>query len=153
MLIRNIIQYGSFELVTQTGDHLAFWIVPLVAQRADGTPYDVTVARMQALGITAVDVNHQLMTLNLDSPGGRAQLGGGEQSIRVLGGARTALALGDTQIALPGAGNRFAPVLRAGETGFASAGIEHALDGCADFAARVPCVPDQPLSNTGPGFP
>ena len=49
VLIRNIIQYGSFDLVTQTGDHLAFWIVPLVAQRADGTPYDVTVARMQAL--------------------------------------------------------------------------------------------------------
>src|SRR3569833_1183832 len=64
-------------------------------------------ARMQALGITAVDVNHQLMTLNLDSPGGRAQVGGGEQSIRVLGGARTAYALGETQIALPGPGNRF----------------------------------------------
>jgi multidrug efflux pump subunit AcrB len=65
-------------------------------------------ARMQALGITAVDVNQQLRTLNLDSPGGRAQLGGGEQSIRVLGGAHTALALGDTQIALPGSGGRFA---------------------------------------------
>jgi hydrophobe/amphiphile efflux-1 (HAE1) family protein len=65
-------------------------------------------ARMQALGITAVDVNQQLRTLNLDSPGGRAQLGGGEQSIRVLGGAHTALALADTQIALPGSGNRFA---------------------------------------------
>jgi hydrophobe/amphiphile efflux-1 (HAE1) family protein len=65
-------------------------------------------ARMQALGITAVDVNQQLRTLNLDSPGGRAQLGGGEQSIRVLGGAHTALALGDTQIALPGTGGRFA---------------------------------------------
>src|SRR5215470_467698 len=65
-------------------------------------------ARMQALGITAVDVNQQLRTLNLDSPGGRAQLGGGEQSIRVLGGARTASALGDTQIALPGSGGRFA---------------------------------------------
>src|SRR6202023_1303563 len=65
-------------------------------------------ARMQALGITAVDVNQQLRTLNLDSPGGRAQLGGGEQSIRVLGGAHAALALGDTQIALPGPGGRFA---------------------------------------------
>jgi hydrophobe/amphiphile efflux-1 (HAE1) family protein len=65
-------------------------------------------ARMQALGITAVDVNQQLRTLNMDSPGGRAQIGGGEQSIRVLGGAHTALALGDTQITLPGAGNRFA---------------------------------------------
>ncbi|MBV8803560.1 MAG: efflux RND transporter permease subunit, partial [Sinobacteraceae bacterium] len=64
-------------------------------------------ARMQALGITAVDVNQQLRSLNMDSAGGRAQVGGGEQSIRVLGGARTALALGDTEIALPGPGNRF----------------------------------------------
>ena len=33
------IHYGSFSLTAQTGDHLAFWIVPLVTQRADGTPY------------------------------------------------------------------------------------------------------------------
>ncbi|MBS0420234.1 MAG: efflux RND transporter permease subunit [Proteobacteria bacterium] len=88
--------------------------VPGVAQvgRGGGVNREIRIeldpARMQALGITAVDVNQQLRTLNMDSPGGRAQLGGGEQSIRVLGGARTALALGDTQIALPGAGNRFA---------------------------------------------
>jgi multidrug efflux pump subunit AcrB len=88
--------------------------VPGVAQvnRGGGVNREIRVeldpARMQALGITAVDVNQQLRTLNLDSPGGRAQLGGGEQSIRVLGGAHTALALGDTQIALPGSGGRFA---------------------------------------------
>ncbi|HSY06795.1 MAG TPA: efflux RND transporter permease subunit [Steroidobacteraceae bacterium] len=63
-------------------------------------------ARMQALGVTAAQVNLQLRTLNLDSPGGRAQLGGGEQAIRVLGEAHTARALGDTQIMLPG--GRFA---------------------------------------------
>jgi multidrug efflux pump subunit AcrB len=63
-------------------------------------------ARMQALGVTAAQVNLQLRTLNLDSPGGRAELGGGEQAIRVLGEARTAKALGDTQIMLPG--GRFA---------------------------------------------
>jgi multidrug efflux pump subunit AcrB len=63
-------------------------------------------ARMQALGVTAAQVNLQLRTLNLDSPGGRAQIGGGEQAIRVLGEARTATALGDTQIMLPG--GRFA---------------------------------------------
>ena len=59
-------------------------------------------ARIQALGLTAVDINQQLRTLNLDAPGGRAQVGGGEQSIRVLGGATTAEMLGDTQIALSG---------------------------------------------------
>jgi multidrug efflux pump subunit AcrB len=63
-------------------------------------------ARMQALGITAAQVNQQLRTLNLDSPGGRAQVGGGEQAIRVLGEARSAKALGDTQIML--SGGRFA---------------------------------------------
>jgi multidrug efflux pump subunit AcrB len=63
-------------------------------------------ARMQALGVTAAQVNQQVRTLNLDSPGGRAQVGGGEQAIRVLGEARTAQALGDTQIML--SGGRFA---------------------------------------------
>ncbi len=63
-------------------------------------------ARMQALGVTAAQVNQQLRTLNLDSPGGRAELGGGEQAIRVLGEAHTAKALGDTQIMLTG--GRFA---------------------------------------------
>ena len=62
--------------------------------------------RMQALGITAVEVNQQLRQLNVDSPGGRTQVGGGEQAVRVLGGARTAAALGDTRIVL--SGGRFA---------------------------------------------
>jgi multidrug efflux pump subunit AcrB len=86
--------------------------VPGVAQvnRGGGVSREIRVeldpARMQALGITAVQVNQQIRQLNLDSPGGRAQVGGGEQAIRVLGGAHTALQLADTQIMLPG--NRFA---------------------------------------------
>jgi hydrophobe/amphiphile efflux-1 (HAE1) family protein len=79
-------------------------------QRGGGVDREIRVeldpARMQALNITAVEVNDQLRNLNLDSAGGRAQLGGGEQAIRVLGGARTAAALGETQIAL--SGGRFA---------------------------------------------
>ena len=79
-------------------------------QRGGGVNREIRVeldpARMQALGITAAEVNEQLRSLNLDSPGGRAQLGGGEQAIRVLGGARTAAALGASQIAL--SGGRFA---------------------------------------------
>jgi multidrug efflux pump subunit AcrB len=58
--------------------------------------------RMQALGVTAVEVNQQLRALNMDAAGGRAQVGGGEQAIRVLGGARSAESLGDTQISLHG---------------------------------------------------
>jgi hypothetical protein len=49
VLLRNAIHYGSLRLEAQTGDHLAFWIVPLVAQRADGTPFEASVKRMQAL--------------------------------------------------------------------------------------------------------
>jgi hydrophobe/amphiphile efflux-1 (HAE1) family protein len=79
-------------------------------QRGGGVNREIRVeldpARMQALGITAVEVNDQLRSLNMDTAGGRAQVGGGEQAIRVLGGARTAAALAETQIAL--SGGRFA---------------------------------------------
>lgn len=63
---------------------------------------DLDPDRMQALGITAVQVNQQLRGMNVDAAGGRAQLAGGEQSIRVLGGARTSRDLGMTQIQLGG---------------------------------------------------
>jgi multidrug efflux pump subunit AcrB len=59
-------------------------------------------SRMQALGLTAFEVNEQLRALNLDAAGGRAQVGGGEQAIRVLGGAKSAEGLSNTQIILPG---------------------------------------------------
>jgi multidrug efflux pump subunit AcrB len=82
--------------------------IPGVAQisRGGGVDREIRVeldpGRLQALGLTAFDVNEQLRALNLDAAGGRAQVGGGEQAIRVLGGARTAEALGDTQVILPG---------------------------------------------------
>ena len=82
--------------------------VPGVAQvsRSGGVDREIRVeldpARLQALGLTAVEVNEQLRALNMDAAGGRAQVGGGEQAIRVLGGAKTAQLLGDTQIILPG---------------------------------------------------
>jgi 4-amino-4-deoxy-L-arabinose transferase-like glycosyltransferase len=47
VLLRNLAHYQSLALTSQTGDHLALWIVPLVRQRADGTPYQVTVDRME----------------------------------------------------------------------------------------------------------
>jgi 4-amino-4-deoxy-L-arabinose transferase-like glycosyltransferase len=46
--LRNWVHYASPSLTAQTGDHLAFWIVPLVKERADGTPYQTTVDRMEA---------------------------------------------------------------------------------------------------------
>jgi len=75
-------------------------------QRIGGLDREIRVeldpTRLQALGLTAVQVNEQLRQLNLDAPGGRAQVGGGEQAIRVLGGAKSAEALGDTLIIVPG---------------------------------------------------
>jgi hydrophobe/amphiphile efflux-1 (HAE1) family protein len=75
-------------------------------QRIGGADREIRVeldpSRMQALGLTAVEVNAQLRQLNLDATGGRAQVGGGEQAIRVLGGAKSAEALGDTLIIVPG---------------------------------------------------
>src|ERR1700726_3196162 len=82
--------------------------LPGVAQvtRNGGVDREIRVeldpARMQALGLTAVEVNEQLRALNMDAAGGGAQVGGGEQAIRVLGGAKTAEALGNTQVIVPG---------------------------------------------------
>ncbi|MGO9989336.1 MAG: efflux RND transporter permease subunit [Steroidobacteraceae bacterium] len=82
--------------------------VPGVAQvsRSGGVDREIRVeldpARLQALGLTAVEVNEQLRELNLDAGGGRAQVGGGEQAIRVLGGAKSAESLAETQIIASG---------------------------------------------------
>jgi len=59
-------------------------------------------AKMQANGITATQVNAQLRQVNINAAGGRAEIAGSEQSVRVLGNAASAFALGETQIALPG---------------------------------------------------
>ncbi len=111
----------SYYAVTTTGstpEELSWFIdntvtkrllaVPGVAQisRSGGVSREIRVeldpARLQALGLTAVEVNEQLRDLNLDAAGGRAQVGGGEQAIRVLGGARSAEDLADTQIIASG---------------------------------------------------
>jgi multidrug efflux pump subunit AcrB len=59
-------------------------------------------AKMQANGLTASLVNAQLRQVNVNAAGGRAEIAGSEQSVRVLGNAANAFALGETQIALPG---------------------------------------------------
>ncbi|AJP73326.1 efflux RND transporter permease subunit [Sphingomonas hengshuiensis] len=59
-------------------------------------------AKLQALGITASQVNQQLRAVNLNAAGGKAEISGSEQSVRVLGNARNAYDLGQTQIALSG---------------------------------------------------
>jgi multidrug efflux pump subunit AcrB len=57
---------------------------------------------LQSQGITAAQVNQQLRQINQDSAGGRAEIAGSEQAVRVLGNAKGAAQLAETQIALPG---------------------------------------------------
>jgi len=59
-------------------------------------------AALQAQGITAAQVNQQLRQSNINATGGRAEIAGSEQSVRVLGNAADAYQLSQTQISLPG---------------------------------------------------
>jgi multidrug efflux pump subunit AcrB len=59
-------------------------------------------AALQAQGITAAQVNQQLRQSNFNGAGGRAEIAGSEQSVRVIGNAADAYALSQTQISLPG---------------------------------------------------
>jgi multidrug efflux pump subunit AcrB len=82
--------------------------IPGVAQvgRGGGVSREIRVdldpVKLQAYGITAAQVNAQLRQLNLDATGGRTEISGEEQAVRVLGGARSALDLGATRIAIAG---------------------------------------------------
>src|SRR4029079_16095259 len=75
-------------------------------QRVGGVDRTIRVtldpAALQAQGITAAQVNQQLRASNMNGAGGRAEIAGSEQSVRVLGNAATAYQLSQTQIALPG---------------------------------------------------
>jgi len=59
-------------------------------------------ARMQSLGVTASQVNLALRAANLNAAGGKAEVGGVRQSVRVLGNAPDAYALSQTEIPLSG---------------------------------------------------
>ncbi len=59
-------------------------------------------ARMQSLGVTASQVNSVLRQLNVNAAGGRAEIAGARQSVRVLGNAGSAYELSQVQIPLGG---------------------------------------------------
>ncbi|WP_066826748.1 efflux RND transporter permease subunit [Sphingomonas mali] len=58
--------------------------------------------KLQSLGLTASQVNAQLRQVNMNAAGGRAEIAGSEQTVRVLGNAKDAYALGQTQISVGG---------------------------------------------------
>ncbi len=74
--------------------------------RAGGVDREIRVvidpARMQALGVTASQVNQALRQVNTDAAGGAAEIAGSRQSVRVLGNADDALQLSQTRINLSG---------------------------------------------------
>ena len=57
-------------------------------------------ARMQSYGLTASQVNQQLRQTNVNAAGGRTEIAGSEQAVRVLGNAENAFQLGETRISV-----------------------------------------------------
>ncbi|BBF68545.1 efflux RND transporter permease subunit [Sphingomonas bisphenolicum] len=112
------IAYFSAEATDMTLEELSWYVDNTVAKRllsvsgmaavnrGGGVSREIRVildpAKLQAFGITAAQVNAQLQQVNLNAAGGRTEIAGAEQSIRVLGNARNARDLGATQIAISG---------------------------------------------------
>ncbi len=65
---------------------------------------DLDPQQLDALGITATQVNDQVRALNVNLPSGRATLGSQEQSFRTLGSASTLETLRSYRVALPQGG-------------------------------------------------
>lgn len=76
------------------------------ASRRGGVDREIRVtldpARMQALGVTASQINAALRQANVDAGGGQAEIAGSRQSVRVLGNARDAYQLSQRPISLGG---------------------------------------------------
>lgn len=112
------IAYFSAEATDMTLEQLSWYVDNTVAKRllavsgmaavkrSGGVSREIRVildpAKLQAYGVTAAQVNAQLQQVNLNAAGGRTEIAGAEQSIRVLGNARNANSLGATQIAISG---------------------------------------------------
>src|SRR5438874_9181850 len=77
-------------------------------ERIGGVEREILVSldpdRLQAAGLTAVDVSRRLRGTNVDVAGGRAEIGKNDQAIRTLAGAKTLNELAGTMISLPAGG-------------------------------------------------
>src|SRR5918993_784272 len=110
--------YVGAQTTDMTLEQLSWYIDNTVAKRLLGMEGIAAVGRvggvdrvirvmldpvaLQAQGITAAQVNLQLRQSNLNAPGGRAEIAGSEQSVRVIGNAADAYELSQKQITLPG---------------------------------------------------
>ncbi len=114
----NPIAYISAEAVDMTLEELSWYVDNVVNKRlralpgvggvlrGGGVSREVRVvldpARLQSFGITAAQVNAQLRQTNVNSAGGRTEIAGSEQSIRVVGNADSAFQLSESMISLGG---------------------------------------------------
>jgi multidrug efflux pump subunit AcrB len=77
-------------------------------ERIGGVEREILVSldpdRLQAAGLTALDVSRRLRGTNVDLAGGRAEIGKNDQAIRTLAGAKTLNELAGTMISLPTGG-------------------------------------------------
>ncbi len=115
------IAYFAVEASDMTLEQLSWFVDDTVARRLlsvggmatvsrnGGVNREVRVvldpAKMQSLGVTAGQINSVLRQQNVNASGGQSQIAGSRQSVRVLGNAADAYALGQAQISLGGGRN------------------------------------------------
>nr|WP_315457171.1 efflux RND transporter permease subunit [uncultured Sphingorhabdus sp.] len=112
------IAYFAVEASDMTLEQLSWFVDDTVARRLlavegmasvsrnGGVNREIRVvldpAKMQSLGVSASQINAVLRQQNINASGGQSQIAGSRQSVRVLGNATDAYALGQTQISLGG---------------------------------------------------
>ena len=110
------ITYFAVEATDMTLEQLSWFVDNTVAKdllsipgmatvgRSGGVDREIRVildpARMQSYGLTASQVNQQLRQVNVNAAGGRTEIAGSEQAVRVLGNAGSAFQLGETRISI-----------------------------------------------------
>ena len=74
-------------------------------ERIGGVDREILVSldpdRLQAIGLTATDVSRMIRGTNVDVASGRAEIGGRDQTIRTLAGAKTISQLSNMMVGLP----------------------------------------------------
>ncbi len=112
------IGYFAVETTDMTLEQLSWFVDDTVAKRllavpgmsavsrSGGVDREIRVtldtAKMQSLGVTASQINGAIRQVNFDSAGGKAEIAGSRQSIRVLGNVGSAFELSQSQISLGG---------------------------------------------------
>jgi multidrug efflux pump subunit AcrB len=110
------ITYFAVEASDMTLEQLSWYVDNTVAKellaipgmsqvrRSGGVDREIRVildpARMQSYGLTASQVNQQLRQTNVNAAGGRTEIAGSEQAVRVLGNAANALDLGNSRLSI-----------------------------------------------------